>query len=86
MTGIEPNENNEIYFEINLMNLLQSLPSNANFVHLKLTKKDNTPHLRIELRNITITHDIPINLQPVRMWGLFKTPITGPPSVCFKDY
>jgi hypothetical protein len=81
MSGIDA-EHNEIIFEIEVANLLHSMTTtNDNFVHLKLVRKDGEPHLRVELRKVLITHEIPVDLQPVRMWNMFNPPNIGNPSV-----
>lgn len=78
--GISP-ENNAIFFELITDDLAHSLQTRENQMKLKLVKKDNVPHLRIELSANSLVNEIPITLILVRNWLDYNPPNMGVPSV-----
>ncbi|KAK2176299.1 hypothetical protein NP493_672g01017 [Ridgeia piscesae] len=75
-------EFNEIYLDLTPDNLLRSLKSsqNAKSIKIKLTKK-HAPCLtfEVELPSLSsnsrlVTHDIPVNVIPHRLWDDYKEP------------
>lgn len=78
--GISP-ENNAIFFELPTDDLVHSLQAKENQMKLKLAKKQNVPHLRIELSANNLVNEIPIALILVRNWPDYNPPNMGQPSV-----
>ncbi|KAL7079014.1 hypothetical protein ACQ4LE_001612 [Meloidogyne hapla] len=74
-------ENNAIFFELSTDDLIGSMQARENQAKFKLVKKDNIPHLRIELIANGLVNEIPINLILVRNWNDYNPPDMGPPSV-----
>ena len=81
MEGVNE-EHNEIYLELIPENLVRCLKSaqSAKSVKLKLTKK-NTPCLTFEVelpslgvQSRLVTHDVPVNVIPRRLWDEFQEP------------
>nr|XP_019968859.1 PREDICTED: checkpoint protein HUS1 isoform X2 [Paralichthys olivaceus] len=81
MEGVSP-EDNEICLEVTPENLSRALKTvqNAKSVKVKLTKK-HCPCLTIaaELPTLSsisrvVTHDVPVNVIPRRLWHEFKEP------------
>jgi HUS1 checkpoint protein len=85
---IESQNGNEISFHINLDNLLKGLQSgsNAQEIHMKLTKKGGTAYLSFAIlmnpvKSITITQEIPVQiLTPVQLQG-YTEPVLPDPEV-----
>ncbi|XP_075905272.1 checkpoint protein HUS1 isoform X1 [Nelusetta ayraudi] len=82
MEGVNP-ENNEICLEVTVENLARSLKTiqAAKSVKVKLTKK-HCPCLTIaaELPTMSsssrvVTHDVPVDVIPCRLWHEFKEPV-----------
>jgi len=80
MEGVTP-EHNSIYFELSTDDLVHSMSSRESQVKFKLIKKDNLPHLKIDLITNCITNEIPINFILVRNWADYNPPNIGIPSV-----
>jgi hypothetical protein len=57
------------------------MQARENQAKFKLVKKDNIPHLRIELSANGLVNEIPINLILVRNWSDYNPPDMGPSSV-----
>uniref|UniRef100_A0A915M850 Checkpoint protein n=1 Tax=Meloidogyne javanica TaxID=6303 RepID=A0A915M850_MELJA len=74
-------ENNAIFFELSTDDLIGSIQSRENQAKFKLVKKDNIPHLRIELSANGLVNEIPINFILVRNWNDYNPPNMGTPSV-----
>jgi len=85
---IESQNNNEISFQINLVNLLKALKSGAfaQEIHMKLTKKDGTAFLSFAIlvnpvKSISIAQDIPVQiLTPVQLQA-YTEPMLPDPEV-----
>lgn len=64
--------------------LVHSTTTKENMVKMKLSQRNNSPHLVIELKTICITHEIPIDFVLVRNWHDYQMPNIGIPSVISK--
>ncbi|CAI4226628.1 unnamed protein product [Auanema sp. JU1783] len=68
-------DKNEIILEINVDDLARCLQYNQhNSPKIKLANKNNSPHLRVELRQMNIVHDIPVTIIQSRKWPLYDCP------------
>eukprot|EP00126_Sphaerothecum_destruens_P001979 Sdes_comp15426_c0_seq1m4320 len=84
-------ENNEILLEIGIDNLLRTMKTavHSQYSVLKLSKKDNYPHLSVEIlitsssgRLRTISQNIPVGVLKHEMNQLFQEPKLPEPDVC----
>lgn len=74
-------EHNEILFELPVEDLTNSLSTKENMMKMKLTQRNDVPHLVIELRTICIVHEIPIKFILVKNWPDYGMPNAGTPKV-----
>ncbi|KAH7703663.1 Hus1-like protein [Aphelenchoides avenae] len=80
MQGIAE-EHNSIVFELSTEDLVQSVHVKEESIKLKLTRKENAPHLRVELLSSSVIHEIPVSILAVRQWDNYLPPNTGQPTV-----
>lgn len=81
---IESRSNNEIPMLINIPNLVRALRSSerAHKTIIKLTKKNERAFLTFEItENVSITQDVPISLQNVKVLSEYQEPELPEPEV-----
>lgn len=80
MEGIDA-EHNAFYFEISAKDFAHSLTLRETQIKIKLIKKNNTPHLKIDLVSNSIVNEVPITFIMVKNWAEYNLPNIGTPSV-----
>jgi hypothetical protein len=82
MEGVSPEQGkNEILFYLSTADLAHSTSSRESEIKLKLIKKDNAPHLKIDLITQCITNEIPLDFVMVKDWSKYEAPKIGHPTV-----
>ena len=69
--------------EISAKDFAHSLTLRETQIKIKLIKKNNTPHLKIDLVSNSIVNEVPITFIMVKNWAEYNLPNIGTPSVYF---
>uniref|UniRef100_A0A0N5AGG0 DNA repair protein RAD51 homolog 3 n=1 Tax=Syphacia muris TaxID=451379 RepID=A0A0N5AGG0_9BILA len=73
MAGVSE-EFDEIFMEFGKDLLFRCINPKEQTSKIRLTKIRNLPHLKIELKSLAVTHEMPVDLIPTRQWKQYIIP------------